>query len=175
MILVLGKAKSHRVPNLGCSGAESPRWFDVSTKNSAWNIMHEWACCHEEAANHQLPTASAFWIIWIVSVEECSSLKQNLMQIQFALLTHFECDGHTVHMLTQLCLPPPPLTSTVKSPLFMHTHSSPLSRLHQCGEDCSHYVNDGWAFSRQTSYVSHLLHPFTYGRTPRFLPYLGYY
>ena len=85
MILVLGKAKSHRVPNLGCSGAESPRWFDVSTKNSAWNIMHEWACCHEEAANHQLPTASAFWIIWIVSFEECSSLMQNLMQIHCSI------------------------------------------------------------------------------------------
>ena len=29
----------------------------------------------------------------------------------------FECDGHTVHMLTQQCLLPP-LTSTVKSSLF---------------------------------------------------------
>ena len=30
------------------------------------------------------------------------------------LLSHFECDSHTVHMLTQQRLPPP-LTSTVKS------------------------------------------------------------
>ena len=29
-------------------------------------------------------------------------------------LSHFECDGHTVHMLTQQCLPSP-LTSTAKS------------------------------------------------------------
>ena len=35
----------------------------------------------DEAANHQLPIAVAFWIIQIVSVEECSSLMQNLMQI----------------------------------------------------------------------------------------------
>ena len=48
------------------------------------------------------------------------------------LLSHFECDSHTVHMLTQQRLQPP-LTSTVKSSLFMHAHSSPLSlaaRLH---------------------------------------------
>ena len=47
-------------------------------------------------------------------------------------LSHFECDGHLVHGLTQrhlLCL----LTSTVKSSLFRHVRSSPLSlaaRLH---------------------------------------------
>ena len=49
-------------------------------------------------------------------------------------LSHFECDSHTVHMLTQWCLPPP-LTGIVKSSLFTHVHSSPLSsavRLHQC-------------------------------------------
>ena len=48
--------------------------------------------------------------------------------------SHFECEGHTVHMLTQRCLPPP-LTSTVKSSLFTHAHSSPFplaARLHQC-------------------------------------------
>ena len=38
-------------------------------------------CC-DEAANHQLPTAVALWIIWIVSTEECSSLTQKLMQIR---------------------------------------------------------------------------------------------
>ena len=44
-------------------------------------MMHERVRSHEEAANHQLPIAAAFWIIQIVSVEECSSLMQNLMQI----------------------------------------------------------------------------------------------
>ena len=34
LILVLGKAKSHRVPNLGYRGAESPGSFDFSPKNS---------------------------------------------------------------------------------------------------------------------------------------------
>ena len=39
------------------------------------------------------------------------------------LLSHFECDSHTVHMLTEWHLPSP-LTSTVKSSLFTHVHSS---------------------------------------------------
>ena len=43
--------------------------------------MHELACCHNEAANHQLPIAVAFWIIQIVSMKDCLSLMQNLMQI----------------------------------------------------------------------------------------------
>ena len=42
------------------------------------------------------------------------------------LLRHFECNGHTVHMLIQQHLLPP-LTTTVKSSLFTHEHSSPLS------------------------------------------------
>ena len=44
-------------------------------------MMHEQARCRDEAANHQLPIAVAFWIIWIVSTGECSRLPQNLMQI----------------------------------------------------------------------------------------------
>ena len=51
--LVLGKARSHRAPNLGCTGAESPGWFDLLQKNFAWDLMYEWVCCHDEAANHQ--------------------------------------------------------------------------------------------------------------------------
>ena len=69
-------------------------------------------------------------------------------------LSHFESDGHTVHMLIQQRLPPPP-TSTVKSSLFMHEHSSPLSlpvRLHSCCANHSCCVNHRWTFSGQTSY-----------------------
>ena len=71
------------------------------------------------------------------------------------LLSHFECDGHTVHMLTQWCLPPP-LTSTVKSSLLTNVHSSPLSlaaRLHRCCTSRSPYPNNGWSFSGQTSCI----------------------
>ena len=59
MILVLGKARSHKAPNLGFSGAESPGQFNVSPKNGAGHMMHEWACCCDEAANRQLPIALA--------------------------------------------------------------------------------------------------------------------
>ena len=44
----------------------------------------------------------------------------------FYSLSHFECNVHIVYMLTQGHLPPP-LTSTVKSSLFTHVRSSPLS------------------------------------------------
>ena len=81
VILVLGKARSHRVSNLGCRGVESPGWFDVLPKNFAWEMMHELAHCSDEATNHQLSIDAAFWIIQIVSIEECSSFMQNLMQI----------------------------------------------------------------------------------------------
>ena len=81
VILVWGKARSLRVPIWAVGGAESPGWFDVSQKklcrrHDAWAGTLSWWSCH-----HQLPTAAAFWIIWIVSVEECSSLMQNLIQI----------------------------------------------------------------------------------------------
>ena len=71
------------------------------------------------------------------------------------LLSHFESEGHTVHMLTQQCLLPP-LTSTVKLALFTHAHSSPLSlaaRLHWCRTNRFHYINNGWTFSGQTLYM----------------------
>ena len=77
----LGESQKYRAPNLGCRGAESPGWFGVSPKTSAQGMMLDWACCCDEAADHQLVTAAVFWIIWIVSAEECSGLTRNLMQI----------------------------------------------------------------------------------------------
>ena len=72
------------------------------------------------------------------------------------LLGDFECDGHTVHMLTQWHLLPS-LTSTMTSSLLRNVHSSPLSlaaSLHSCRTNHSRYVNNGWTFTRQTSYIS---------------------
>ena len=69
--------------------------------------------------------------------------------------SHLKCDGHTVHMLTQWCLLSL-LTSRVKLSLFSHVYSSPLSlaaRLPRCCANHSHYINNGWTFSRQTSYT----------------------
>ena len=58
--------------------------------------------------------------------------------------SHLECNGHTVLMLSQWCLWPP-LSSIVKSSLFIHVHSSPHSldaRLYQCHVNCSHCINN---------------------------------
>ena len=52
----------------------------------------ERACCRDEAANHQLPIAVAFWIIWIVSTEECSNLSKFDADSLLYSLIHFECD-----------------------------------------------------------------------------------
>ena len=81
MILVLEKVRTRRAPNLGYRESKPLGWFDVSPKDSALNLRHKQVHCHDEAANHQLPIAAALWIIWIVSVEKCSSLMWNLMQI----------------------------------------------------------------------------------------------
>ena len=158
MILVLGKGRSHRVPNLGCRGgwgrARSLGWFNVSPKNSAGDMMHEWAHCHDEASSHQLPIAAAFWIIRIVSTEEHSSLTQNLMQI--CCFTHLvilnATDTQYTCSLNGIYCP----ASTVKLSLFTHAHSNPLSlasRLHWCTANHSHYINNGWTFSGQTPYI----------------------
>ena len=80
------------------------------------------------------------------------------------LLSHFECDDHTVHMLIQWRLPPP-LTSTVKSSLFTHTHSSPLSlaaRLHPCHVNHFCYINNDWASSGQTICIHTYIYTHTY-------------
>ena len=154
VILVWGKARSYKVPNLGCKRAELPGWFDVSPKNSAGDMMHERACCGDEAASKQFHMAVASWIIWIISLEECSSLMQNLMLIHCPTLRHFQCDSHTVHMLPQWRLLHP-LTSTVKLSLFMHAGSSPSSlsaRLYRYHTNSS-YIIKGWPFSGQTLYI----------------------
>ena len=123
MILVLEKARSHRAPNLGYRGAESPGWFDVLPKNFAQAVMHEFLHCRVEAANHQLPIAVVFWIIRIVSVEECSSLMQNLMQnccfthsvILNVMATQYTCSLSSIyhphwlvqwsHHCSHMCIP----------------------------------------------------------------------
>ena len=124
-------------------------------------MMHEWACCCDKAANHQLPIAAVFWIIQIVSVEESSNLTQNLMRIRCstqsvilnAIATQYTCALNGIYHST------PPLTSTVKSSLFMHVHSSPLSlaaRLHRCHTNRSCYINNSWTAFWQTLYVLYI-------------------
>ena len=156
MILVWGKARSCRAPHLGCRRVESPGWFDVLPKDSAWDVIHEQMHCCDEAANHQLPIDMTFWIIWIVSVEECSSLTQNLMQIHCSThsvilnvtATQYTCSLNSVycphwlvqwsHHCSHMCIP-------VHSPWLPGYIDIMKAVL---------YINNGWTFSGQFSLTS---------------------
>ena len=102
----LGKARSHRAPNLGCRGSESPGWFDVSPKNctrcDAWaGVLSWWSC--------QSPVAHSCSLLNHVDSFHRGMFKLNTQfdaDSLLYLLSHFECDSHTVHMLTQWDLPP---------------------------------------------------------------------
>ena len=75
------------------------------TKKLCMKLSHK--PCPNEAAKHQLPIAVAFWIIQIVSVEECSSLVQNLMHIHCstcsvilnAMATQYTCSFNGIYRL----------------------------------------------------------------------------
>ena len=154
MTLVLGKSRKHRASNLGCRGWVTwvNWWFikKLCERHDAWAGALVWW-----TANHQLPIAVAFWIIWIVSVEECSSLMQDLMQIHCStssVILNVTDTQYTCSLSGIYC----PHRLVQWSPLFTHAHSSPLSlaaRLHQCCTNHSCYINNGWIFPIQTSYL----------------------
>ena len=159
VILVLRKARSCRAPNLGCRGAETPGSFDVLPKNSmrcdAWvGVLLWWSC--------RSPAAHSCSLLNHLNSFHGGMFKHHAKfdaDSLLFLLSHFECEGHTVYTLTQWHLPSP-LTSTVKSWLFTRAHSSPLSsaaRLHGCCANYSHYINNGWNLPVQTSYTLVLL------------------
>ena len=132
------------------AGLAECRSLSTDSQPSLKHLCHTFICVAVIASS-----LKTFWIIWILFVEECSSLMQNAHSFLYSF-SHFESGGHTLHMLTWQCLPPHWPTSTVKSSLFTHVYSSPLclaTRIHCCKANCFHYINNGWTFSRQTSYV----------------------
>ena len=155
-ILVLGKPTSSMAPNLGYRGCWITWviWYftkKLCMRHDAWVGAFSWWSCQSPVAyscgllNH--PNSFCRGTFKLNAKSDAVSLLYSL--------SHFECNSHTVHMLTQRCLPPT-LTSTVKSLLFTHVHSSPLSlaaRLHWCCTNHSWYINNGWNLSRQTSYT----------------------
>ena len=158
VILVLGKARSHREPNMGNRGVEPLRWYDVSpkkpcTRHDAWAGTLSWWSCHSPVAHH------------CDLLNHPNSFHRGMFRLNITfdadlflyLLSHFECEGHTIHMLTQWRLPPP-LTSAVQSSLFTHVPSGPLSlaaRLHQCHTNCSLYYQWLDFFPGLIYWVSH--------------------
>ena len=102
VILVFGKSRSHRTPNLGFRGSESPGWFDVSqkklcTRHDAWVGALSWWSCQSPVAHScsLLNHPNSF----------CGGMFQLNTKFDADLLlyslSHFECNGHTVHILTQ--------------------------------------------------------------------------
>ena len=157
VVLVSGKARSHRAPNLGCRRCWITWviWYFTKklwTRCDVWaGTLFWWSC--------QSPVAQSCSLLNHLSSFHGGLFKLNTRfdaDSLLYLLSHFECNSHMVHMLTQQCLLPP-LSSTVKSSLFTQVHSSPLSliaRLHRSHANLSHYINNGWTFSGQTLYMS---------------------
>ena len=154
-----GKSQSLRAPNVGCKGAESPGWFDVSQKNSTGDMMYEQAHCHDEVTNHPLPIAVAFRIIQIVSAEKCSNFTQSLMKIYCStcsvilnvMATEYTCSLSSVycpHWLVQW--------SCHCSHMCIPVHSPWLPGYTDVSANSSSYINKGWTFSRHTSYFLNL-------------------
>ena len=82
--------------------------------------MHEQVHCHDEA-----PVVHRSSLLHHPNSFREGMLKLNAKfdaHLLLYLLSHFECDGHREHMLTQWCLLSP-LTSTVKLSLFTYAHS----------------------------------------------------
>ena len=138
-------------------GAE---FFDVLLKHSAADVMHERA--HEMVIKLPITSCPELWPSelsgWVCGGMFKFNTKFDGGSLLYSI-SHIECDSHTVHVLTRQQLPPP-LTSTVKSSLLTHAHSSPLSlaaRLHWCHTNHSCYVNIGWSFTGQTSYIQDLV------------------
>ena len=101
-------------------GLPEQKSLSTDSQPSLKRLCHTFICT---ALTASFP--KAFWVIWIVSTEECSSLTQNLMQICCSTCSVI-LNIRTVCMLTQGLLPPP-LTSTVKPSLFIHVYFSLLS------------------------------------------------
>ena len=119
VILVLGKVRNHRAPNLGCRGLSHLGWQSLliatrtcstfsgfllvadlpehrSLSTDSWpslkHMCHSFICVELIASSPK-----AFWIIWLVSEGECSNLMKNLMEIRsfWIQYPHSTC-GHSV-------------------------------------------------------------------------------
>ena len=91
--------------------------------------MHERVHCPDEAAKS--PVAHSCGLLNHPNSFHRGIFKLNTKFDADSLLyslSHFEWDGHAGHMLTQRHLLPP-LTSTMRSSLSSHAHSSPFSWL----------------------------------------------
>ena len=98
-------------------------------------MAHEWAHCSDVVANHQLSRDMIIFIIFYLCthciipeslLSHPNSFSGGIFKLNAKFdadsllysLSHFECNSHTVHMLTQQH-PPPPLTPS--EVIIVHT------------------------------------------------------
>ena len=120
-----GKSQASQGTKSGLSGGWVTGRFDVSP-----NITHVCWCTSGCIVMMKLPIISG---CCCGLLNHPNSFRRGTFKLNAEFhtdsllysLSHFECEDHTVHMLTQRHLPPI-LTSTIKSSLFRHVHSSPL-------------------------------------------------
>ena len=148
MILMLGKASSLKVPNLGWV-----TWV-IWCFTKKLHLRRAW-CMSAHVVMKKLPITHCIVPKSLLNNPNgfCGGMFKLKAKFDadslFYSLSHFECDGHTEHMLTQ-CHLPSPLTSTVKLSLFTHVPYSPLplaAGLHRCHANHSCYINNRWTFS----------------------------
>ena len=97
VILVLGKARSHREPNMGNRGVEPLRWYDVSpkkpcTRHDAWVGTLSWWSCQSPAAHScgLLNHLNSFY-------REMFKLNANLIQIHCSTQSFLMQQPHSTH------------------------------------------------------------------------------
>ena len=116
--------------------------------------MHEWTCCCDEAANQSAVAYSCNLLNHPNSFHGGMfklNAKFDAESLFYLVILNVTATQDTCSLDGRLL---PPLISMVKSSLFTHVHSIPLSlaaRLHQCRANRSRYINNGWTFSGQTS------------------------
>ena len=124
-----GESQNSQGAKSGLQEAETSGWFDVSQKHFAQDVMGDQVHCCDKAASHRLLTAAGFWIIQIVSEEECSSLMQNFVQICCSIrsvilnvmATQYTCSLNGIyhpHWLVQWCCHCAHMCIPVHSPLL---------------------------------------------------------
>ena len=105
--LVLGKARSCRVPNLSWRGAESPEWSNVLPKKlymrceAGVGTLSWWSCQSPVSYSCGLPNHLNSFHRGMFKLNSKSDADSSLYS-----LSHFEWNGTTVRMLTQQHLPP---------------------------------------------------------------------
>ena len=154
MILVLGKARSCKVLNLGCSGAESPGSFNVLPKNcrcDAWAGALSWWSC-------QSPFSHSFSLL-----NHPNSFWEGMFKLNAKFDLQIHCSTYSV-ILNVTATQYTCSLNIIYCPHWLVQWSCHCSHMHipstllgcqvtYCHTNHSCYINNGSTFSGQTLYI----------------------